>query len=150
MNSASPVVLNCAYAHVCTTVRHRGALGRAGISFQTHLQPLVESKVSCVESILWTAVRASAKLCSSLSWRLGARRKEEEEEDEGAALEPGRPTDNASRQAGCNASRPSRPGVACHSALPLGALCAPEILLKGFGQRENKLFKSIVVTLESN
>lgn len=102
-----------------------------------------------MESILWTAVRVSAKLCSSLSWRDGARRKEEEE-DEGAALEPGRPTDYASRQAGSNMSRPSGPGVACHSALPLGALCTPKILLKGFGQRENKLFKRIVVTLESN
>lgn len=74
----------------------------------------------------------------------------EEDDDEGEALEPRRPTNNASRQAGCNMSPPSGPGVACHSALPLGPLCTPNILLKGFGQRENKLFKGIVVTLESN
>lgn len=36
---------------------------------------------------------------------------------------------------------PSGPGVACHSALPLGALCTPKMLLKRFGQRENSSSK---------
>lgn len=59
----------------------------------------------------------------------------------GGALEPRRPTNNASRQAGCNLSPPSGPGVACHSALPLGPLGTPKMLLKGFGQRENSSSK---------
>lgn len=138
---------------MCVIVQQRGALARPGISFQTHLLPLVESKVSCVERILCTQRHSFCKaLQQPLLGEWSARRKEEEEEEkaEGAALEPGRPTNNASRQAGCNMSRPCGPGVACHSALPLGALCTPKILLKGFGQRENKLFKRTVVTLESN
>lgn len=81
---------------------------------------------------------AVSSLCVCV-WGLGLEEKEEEEDGGGGggggrALEPRRPTNNASRQAGCNLSPPSGPGVACHSALPLGPLCAPKMLLKGFGQ----------------
>lgn len=65
-------------------------------------------------------------------WWLGGGR--EEEEEVGGSLEPTRPTNNASRQAGCNPSPPSGPGVACHRALPLGPFCTPKMLLKRFGQ----------------
>lgn len=73
-----------------------------------------------------------------------------EEGEERRALEPGRPTNNASRQAWCNPSPPSGPGVACHSAHPSRPPLHPQDAFKEIWSARKQLFKRIVVTLESN
>lgn len=138
----------CVYIYAHQAVWAYGLYGRPGISLKTHLQPLVECTVSCAECILWTGVRISVGLCCSLSWRDSAEGRMTVVaggcgEGGWGALEPGRPTNNASRQAGCNLSPPSGPGVACHSTLPLSPLCTPKMLLKRFGQRENSSSKEL-------
>lgn len=68
----------------------------------------------------------------------------------GGALEPKRPTDNASRQARRNLSPPSGPGVARNKALPLGPVLRSQGAFKEIWSARKQLFKRTVVTLERN
>ena len=74
---------------------------------------------------------------------------EEEEEEEGGgggALEPGRPTNNASRQAECNPSPPLWPWCGLPQRTPSRPpFLHPQDAFKGIGSARKQLFKRIVV-----